>query len=176
MSERNTTTAQPALCDFADRWKLDGDYLRCRRCRRPQIISCAQLDFPHASGCKGAAWERHPWQTLASLINAHIPNTAAEGIGLKAQSPAGSSTKSAPEELTQRPCAHDWCEVRGAEPNGKNCIIGFDEFLAAGVDVHIERMGDGGYWMSLTKGDQVQRVEFWILRGKLRSGTERHDG
>ena len=66
------TAEQPALCSFGDRWKLDGDYLRCRGCNRPQILSYALRDFPHASGCKGAGWDRNPWVTLSSLITAGI--------------------------------------------------------------------------------------------------------
>jgi hypothetical protein len=67
--------------------------------------------------------------------------------------------------------AHPWCEVRDPEYNGPNCIAGFDELLAEGVSVHIERMGDGQYWMELKRDGQTQRVEFWS-RSKLRSGTE----
>ena len=66
------TTARPALITFSHHWQLDGDYIRCRSCKRPQIISCCHADFPHAAGCKDAAWESQPWKTLASLINAQI--------------------------------------------------------------------------------------------------------
>ena len=73
--------------------------------------------------------------------------------------------------MIKEPSAHAWCEVRGPEDNGRGKLIGFDEIVASGVDVHIERMHDGDYFMTLTKGDQTQRVEFWC-KGKLRSGTE----
>lgn len=71
------TTARPALCEFSDRWELDGDYLRCRCCGRPQIASLALHDFKHAAGCLGASHEKNPWKTLASLINAQIAKAEA---------------------------------------------------------------------------------------------------
>jgi len=58
-----------SLCKFGMNWLLDGDYLRCRVCKRPQIASCAHLDFPHASDCKCADdVENHPWLTLIGLL------------------------------------------------------------------------------------------------------------
>lgn len=58
-----------ALCDFSMRWTLDGDYLRCRKCKRPIIASRADMPFSHASGCKAASTsEPHPWRVLARLL------------------------------------------------------------------------------------------------------------
>ena len=38
----------------------------------------------------------------------------------------------------------------GCERDGELSVI--DEIVATGVDIHIERMNDGLYWMSITKG------------------------
>jgi hypothetical protein len=77
----------------------------------------------------------------------------------------------ADDQTNAAPPAHPWCQVRGPENNAPRRLIGFDELLAEGVDVHIERMGDGSYWIALRKDGQDQRVQFWT-RGKLCSGTE----
>lgn len=63
---------QHPLIDFADRWELDGDYIRCRACNRPQQVSWALHDFPHASGCRAEGGEPTPWVTLNSLIIAQL--------------------------------------------------------------------------------------------------------
>jgi hypothetical protein len=60
------------LNDFANRWELDGDYIRCRACNRPQQVSWMLHAFPHAAECPNAAAEINPWLTLSSLINAQI--------------------------------------------------------------------------------------------------------
>jgi hypothetical protein len=58
-----------ALCSFSNRWRLDGDYIRCRICRRPQITNYRHSAFPHAEGCRAAARvEPHPWLTLLELL------------------------------------------------------------------------------------------------------------
>lgn len=72
MTADSRTAERPALITFGERWELDGDYLRCRSCRRPQIVSFSLHDFPHAAGCRGAAHECNPWKTLAGLITAQI--------------------------------------------------------------------------------------------------------
>ncbi len=72
MPDPGSQTTRPALCEFSERWELDGDYLRCRCCGRPQIASMALHGFKHAAGCLGSDAERNPWKTLASLVNAQI--------------------------------------------------------------------------------------------------------
>lgn len=57
---------------FAHIWELDGDYIRCRVCKRPQQVSYALWDFPHRSRCKNETAERNPWLTLNSLIAAQV--------------------------------------------------------------------------------------------------------
>ena len=60
-----------ALCDFSTRWKMDGDYIRCRTCKRPQLTSYGDNDFPHASDCRdrnSPTMERRPWQTYVALL------------------------------------------------------------------------------------------------------------
>lgn len=62
-----------ALINFSGRWILDGDYIRCRRCNRPQIASYALWDFPHSATCASAgSSERNPWKSLAGLITSEI--------------------------------------------------------------------------------------------------------
>lgn len=73
MSDESKTTIQRhPLNDFADRWELNGDCMRCRKCKRQQQTSWALHDFPHAAGCWNEAGERNPWKSLASLIIAQV--------------------------------------------------------------------------------------------------------
>lgn len=58
------------LLDFAQRWKLDGDYLRCRKCNRPHIASKADMPFSHMAGCKlEEKATQHPWLILRDILN-----------------------------------------------------------------------------------------------------------
>lgn len=58
------------LIDFADRWQLDGDYIRCKHCQRPQQISWLHHEFPHRAWCHNIGKDMNPWKTLAGLITA----------------------------------------------------------------------------------------------------------
>lgn len=59
-----------ALLEFADYWKLDGDYLRCVKCKRPHIASKSDMPFVHMSGCKLAGKsDSHPWNLLRDILN-----------------------------------------------------------------------------------------------------------
>lgn len=69
MATETTVQVHP-LIDFADRWSVDGDYIRCRVCKRPQQISWMHRDFPHSGTCRNAEAERNPWKTLGGLITA----------------------------------------------------------------------------------------------------------
>jgi hypothetical protein len=69
-SFETTPTVRHPLNDFADRWEVDGDCIRCRGCNRPQQASWMHHDFPHVAGCRYSDAERNPWKTLASLITA----------------------------------------------------------------------------------------------------------
>ncbi len=61
--------ANGKLCSSSMRWELDGDYMRCRVCQRPQLTSFARYPFPHDDGCKGAqGHEPHPWITFVRLL------------------------------------------------------------------------------------------------------------
>ena len=58
------------LCLFSDRWMIDGDYIRCRKCKRPQLTSYMDWAFPHSEGCKAiGAVEVHPWRTYLGVVN-----------------------------------------------------------------------------------------------------------
>lgn len=68
----------------------------------------------------------------------------------------------------------DFIERVEWEPeNGDDAI---DEIVATGVDIHIERMNDGMYWMAIYKPGRKDRqiVTFWTKRAKLTARTE-HD-
>lgn len=65
------------LCAFYMRWEADGDYLRCLRCKRPQIASYAEKGFPHAAGCKAVGnVEQRPWLALIELMRPLIGSAA----------------------------------------------------------------------------------------------------
>jgi hypothetical protein len=65
------------LCAFYMRWEADGDYLRCRKCKRPQIASYAEKGFPHAAGCKAVGnVEQRPWLALVELMRPLIGSVA----------------------------------------------------------------------------------------------------
>ncbi|MFY3461069.1 hypothetical protein ACOTJD_30880 [Achromobacter xylosoxidans] len=65
------------LCAFYMRWEADGDYLRCRKCKRPQIASYAEKGFPHAAGCKAVGnVEQRPWLALVELMRPLIDSAA----------------------------------------------------------------------------------------------------
>jgi hypothetical protein len=74
MPNPDTTVAidRNPLNDFADRWALDGDLIRCRRCNRGQHTSWAHHDFQHAAGCRNEQAEGDPWKVLLGMINAQI--------------------------------------------------------------------------------------------------------
>lgn len=58
------------LCDFALRWKLNGDWLTCKKCKHNHIASKADQSFYHNMDCKGiGAFETHPWSTLVSILS-----------------------------------------------------------------------------------------------------------
>ncbi len=65
------------LLAFSNRWRLDGDYIRCVHCMRPCLASCAALPFEHREGCPNAsAGDQHPWYELAVLLTKlpeHLP-------------------------------------------------------------------------------------------------------
>mgnify|MGYP007097115019 CR=1 FL=1 len=61
--------ANAELCVFHAFWTLDGDYIRCAKCKRPQLSTYGDQDFPHASGCKAVGQVvTKPWLTYLSLM------------------------------------------------------------------------------------------------------------
>ena len=59
------------LCSFGTRWRIEGDYIRCGTCDRPQLTSYADHDFPHADFCRvkdSPAMERRPWRAYVELL------------------------------------------------------------------------------------------------------------
>ena len=71
------------LCAFAMRWEIDGDYMRCRECRRNQCASYAANEFPHAPDCRHAVnpgtTEPRPWEAFAALIQPVTPAGGEDG-------------------------------------------------------------------------------------------------
>lgn len=56
------------LREFAERFTLDGDYLRCRECNRPQIASRESEEFVHAASCKLSVSGGRPWVELQAIL------------------------------------------------------------------------------------------------------------
>ena len=116
-------TMDNQLCEFALRWELDGDYLRCRKCKRPHIASKADIAFSHASDCKviGKA-ETHPWKTFISILQhlyARPQPTAAlvEAAKVAREAPvAWQSVENTKFVTTDKNIVAEWrksgCEVR----------------------------------------------------------------
>lgn len=68
-SEQALHDMNDALCSFGNRWLMDGDYLRCRKCKRPHIASKLDMEFQHADGCKAAGKvATHPWREFLEII------------------------------------------------------------------------------------------------------------
>lgn len=76
-AKRRPLVDRHPLIDFADRWELDGDYIRCRNCLRPQQASWMRHGFPHAEGCRNENAERNPWMVLGTLISEQIAKAKA---------------------------------------------------------------------------------------------------
>jgi hypothetical protein len=56
-----------ALIALAKYWKLDGDWMTCKGCRRSLIASRDGEELAHGDGCK--YWDQqHPWTQLRKLI------------------------------------------------------------------------------------------------------------
>lgn len=56
-----------ALIKLAKYWKLDGDWMTCRGCRRSLIASRDGEELNHGDGCK--FWDQqHPWAQLRELV------------------------------------------------------------------------------------------------------------
>lgn len=79
--DADTRQMNDALIDFAKRWKVDGDYLRCTHCERPQIASRWREDFIHAAGCLREDSEAFPWLALARLVEPMTLATPAPPVG-----------------------------------------------------------------------------------------------
>ena len=61
-----------ALIKLAKYWKLDGDWMTCRGCRRSLIASRDGEELNHGDGCK--FWDQHhPWAQLRELIARRPP-------------------------------------------------------------------------------------------------------
>lgn len=82
-------------------------------------------------------------------------------------------TSDTPTTPDTHPESQPWCRIVGIEDNGPRTLKGFDDLFAKGVDIHIERMNSGHYWMRIEKDGQSQRIEMWAKGGRLYSGTER---
>jgi len=56
-----------ALIALARYWKLNGDWMTCKGCRRSLIASRDGEELAHGDGCK--YWDQqHPWAQLRELI------------------------------------------------------------------------------------------------------------
>ena len=81
MAHLTSTDMNDALIAFNSRWSLDGDYLRCTECKRPQIASKADQAFVHQADCtKPHADHAHPWHDLRNLLRG-LPEQPRQGEG-----------------------------------------------------------------------------------------------
>ena len=98
--------ANAELCAFQMRWDIDGDYIRCRKCKQPQLSTYANEAFMHAEKCRNdPVRDVHPWVTYLELlapIAAHL-NVAAwntrHGAGDADHSPDAGKMGEAEERL-----------------------------------------------------------------------------
>lgn len=59
------------LTDLADHYKVDGDYMRCMTCNRPQQVMWCHSAFPHAADCRIADKAPcKPWIVMLDAVNA----------------------------------------------------------------------------------------------------------
>lgn len=63
-----TSKTNDALCEFGQRWRLEGDWMTCVKCKRNLIASRDGEILPHADKCKNSA-NQHPWRELRELLN-----------------------------------------------------------------------------------------------------------
>lgn len=61
------TTKNCLLIEFGKDWRLDGDLLRCRKCKRAIIFSRNNEAMVHKAGCSNSHLE-FPWHELSNLI------------------------------------------------------------------------------------------------------------
>lgn len=62
-----TSDDNNALCAFARYWKLDGDWMTCKGCKRNLIASRDGEVFKHGDGYKNLD-QKHPWAQLRAII------------------------------------------------------------------------------------------------------------
>lgn len=66
---RDSMSPQDRLAGWTFRWSLLCGQLVCVQCQATQSANLPQTSFIHRPGCR-ARREDHPWQDLASLLNA----------------------------------------------------------------------------------------------------------
>jgi hypothetical protein len=69
-STQADVSAGPALSQLFARYVHRVDWMVCRKCRRAQEVSWRDHRFPHASGCKNADAEPHPWNRMVEIVTA----------------------------------------------------------------------------------------------------------
>lgn len=79
--QQSLSDMNAALCELSKRWILDGDYLRCKRCKRPHIASKFAAPFLHEHDCKFAnVGSEYPWRLLVNLLSPLYRSPSAEAI------------------------------------------------------------------------------------------------
>lgn len=73
MDQSNNT----ALLALSKIWLLDGDWMKCRACKRVLIASLDGEPMCHKTGCKHAS-HVHPWADLRNALSARSRPTGAE--------------------------------------------------------------------------------------------------
>jgi hypothetical protein len=55
-----------ALAKF---YRVDGDYMRCTACKRPQQVRWCHAAFPHVDGCRNERRATpHPWLVMRDVV------------------------------------------------------------------------------------------------------------
>lgn len=57
--------------------------------------------------------------------------------------------------------------IERVSPEPEHGPDAIDEIVATGVNVHLERMSDGAYWLSIERDGQRQTVTLATRRGAL---------
>ena len=67
-SDTELSSVNNMLCSFSQRWKLDGDYFRCKGCGCPQIASKIGGKYLHAEFCNLASrTDACPWVAFMTI-------------------------------------------------------------------------------------------------------------
>ena len=121
------------LLEFADRFRLDGDLLRCVECNRGIVASRMEEDFVHAAGCKLRTIGGRPWTLLQAILCGPLVDTIAR---LQA------------ERDTTEAALRVWCADLS-----KFVAESTDQIVATMTRFEIEDLKEAGLWREPNGGE-----------------------